>query len=460
MPATLAFADGAEERSVAVELRLKGNYTLQGLDKKPSFKVKLPKNTALGVRRLTLNGMTQDRTFVHEALAYRAYAAAGVPEIRTGYATVSVNGEPYGLYVDVETLDDDFVAEHFGAGAGILYEAAAAGADLREEDAAKFDLEHGDDPGAAAWTELVRAIDLPGDDLFYGPSRLVDPEALVKVLAMSAVLGDWDNYGFKANNYRLHRDAKTNLWTLLPTGQDQSLATLSDPWAFDGRLALKCFGSDRCFAAYGRALRSMADAFEALDLGAQAKKLVALVEAAGRSDPRKPFSNADTEEARKALFATIGKRPDHARRAASCQIDGKEPAVGACGGAVVFGKERCFSAATRGDGTPVLGDVCHGRTSERWRLEADRDAFRLVGVKSGRCLDIADVSTADGARAQIWTCTGAENQRFELAGPGASLTIVAVHSGKCLAERGEAIVQEPCDGSAAQRFALGRSALR
>lgn len=33
---------------------------------------------------------------------------------------------------------------------------------------------------------------------------------------------------------------------------------------------------------------------------------------------------------------------------------------------------------------------------------------------SGKCLDVTDKSTANGARLQIWTCAGGTNQQFHL----------------------------------------------
>jgi glucosylceramidase len=35
-----------------------------------------------------------------------------------------------------------------------------------------------------------------------------------------------------------------------------------------------------------------------------------------------------------------------------------------------------------------------------------------VNAGSGKCLDVRDANTSDGARLQIWTCTGAANQRW------------------------------------------------
>ncbi|MFI1660842.1 RICIN domain-containing protein, partial [Streptomyces sp. NPDC020472] len=86
----------------------------------------------------------------------------------------------------------------------------------------------------------------------------------------------------------------------------------------------------------------------------------------------------------------------------------------------------------------------------------------LTASHSGKCADVADRSTADGAALIQWTCgTRSVNQEFWLkpAGTG-QVQIVARYSGKCLAPQnastadGAAIVQYACDGTAAQRWSV------
>jgi glucosylceramidase len=69
------------------------------------------------------------------------------------------------------------------------------------------------------------------------------------------------------------------------------------------------------------------------------------------------------------------------------------------------------------DGTGVLLWDYHGGTNQQWRPERLADgSYRFVARHSGSCLDVRDVSTADGARLQQWTCTGGPAQSFQLVG--------------------------------------------
>lgn len=88
------------------------------------------------------------------------------------------------------------------------------------------------------------------------------------------------------------------------------------------------------------------------------------------------------------------------------------------------------------------------------------DTYTVVNQFSGKCLDVANVSTADGAAVQQWTCNGGANQRYKLQtvtalGNSHDYQLVAVHSGKCVdvstisTAPGAKIHQWPCDAASA-----------
>ncbi|MEU7072701.1 RICIN domain-containing protein [Streptomyces narbonensis] len=88
----------------------------------------------------------------------------------------------------------------------------------------------------------------------------------------------------------------------------------------------------------------------------------------------------------------------------------------------------------------------------------------LTASHSGKCADVADRSTADGAALIQWGCANSVNQQFWLKPAGTNrVQIVSRYSGKCLAPRdgstadGAAIVQYPCSGTAAQQWRVTAS---
>src|SRR4029077_5667093 len=108
-------ASGAD-KTYDVTIRIKGQKgSKRPIHDKPAFKVKLGKGDQFfGLEQLTLNNRVQDRTMLHEALGYQVYEAAGVKVPSTGYARVSVNGQPYGLFLNLETIDTHFLKRQFG----------------------------------------------------------------------------------------------------------------------------------------------------------------------------------------------------------------------------------------------------------------------------------------------------------------------------------------------------------
>ena len=72
-------------------------------------------------------------------------------------------------------------------------------------------------------------------------------------------------------------------------------------------------------------------------------------------------------------------------------------------------------AGAIGDGPAVILWSYLGGGNQQWQPVADGDGhYRFVARHSGRCLDVRDVSAADGARLQQWTCTGGVAQSFRL----------------------------------------------
>ena len=58
-------------------------------------------------------------------------------------------------------------------------------------------------------------------------------------------------------------------------------------------------------------------------------------------------------------------------------------------------------------------------TSQPWLpASLGGGAFRFTTRNSGKCLDVRDVSTADGALLQQWSCTGGGAQSFRLVAVG------------------------------------------
>jgi hypothetical protein len=468
VPGTMSFreASGAD-KTYDVTIRIKGGEgSGRPLDAKPAFKVKLRRDHRFfGLEQLTLNNMVQDKTMVHEALGYQVYEAAGVKVPATGYARVSVNGQPYGLYLNLETIDAQFLKRRFGNAKGILYE-GSYGVDLRAADAEKFQLHEGKDPDRAQLKALIRAVDAPGDDVFYGTPPQVDTRSFLAMMAAGTLLEDWDNY-YSSNNYRIYWDPSATRWVFIPSGIDQTFVSNSTAvFGATGLLFQKCLSSERCTKEYAATVRDVADRFERLGLTARMDALLAVIGAASRDDPKKTFDAARIDGARDRMRGFIARRPNEVRAALSCLDGGRERAIGACAGVVTVNRavNQCLEVvpddAPRNNGGISVAP-CDGGTNQRWHLVATGDAFELASVGDETCLDVKG-RRDEGAPVKPSSCAGADSQLFSLTTIAHDTQLVARRSGKCVAvapgnPEGAALVQVTCAQDAAQEWRVQRS---
>ncbi len=119
--------DGELLREVA--LRPKGNSSLasiaaQGSDRF-SFKLEFdhfrPDVTYHGLDKISLNNLGQDKSCLKDYLTYRMMRDMDVPGPLCAYTLLRVNGEPFGLYLAVEAVEDSFIRRAYGNDRAKLY---------------------------------------------------------------------------------------------------------------------------------------------------------------------------------------------------------------------------------------------------------------------------------------------------------------------------------------------------
>jgi spore coat protein CotH len=297
-----------------VTVRLKGQLgSKRSIDDKPAFKIDVKGNQRiLGFEHLTLNNMVQDPTMLHETLGYRVYANVGVRVPQTTYVRLTVNGDPYGLYLLVETIDQQFLGRRFGNAAGILYE-GAYGSDLNEGDEEKFELDEGKDPDRVQLKKLIAAVVAGNDSVFYGPSAQVDTKSFLSMMAVQVLINDWDNY-YRSNNYRIYWNPATHRWSFIPTGIDQTFTHhKTELFGATGTLFRKCVRSERCKADYIAAVERVIEAYERMGAAATMERVWAAIARAAEADPRKPYDVEEMKAAREKMRDVISSRPKDIR---------------------------------------------------------------------------------------------------------------------------------------------------
>jgi len=74
-----------------------------------------------GLKKLVLDNVIQDASFLHEPLAYQVFEAMGIASPAIAYTRVTVNDEFWGVYWLVENIDKNFLAARFGDKEGNLF---------------------------------------------------------------------------------------------------------------------------------------------------------------------------------------------------------------------------------------------------------------------------------------------------------------------------------------------------
>ena len=105
------------EKISNVGIRAKGNTSLSSVasmgSQKYSFKIEFDQfvkgKTYHGLDKLSLNNLIYDATMMKDYLAYTLMGRAGVPSPLCSYVQITVNGEPWGLYLAVEGVEDGFM---------------------------------------------------------------------------------------------------------------------------------------------------------------------------------------------------------------------------------------------------------------------------------------------------------------------------------------------------------------
>ncbi len=285
----------------------------KGIEQKPSLVLRFEAPWR-GLPSLELDGLALDPAVLTRRVAGEVLRAAGVPAPRVGFANVTVDGDPYGLYAVAERRDETFLGRRFVSTAHLF---AGAGLDLVPNHVDHFDVEVGN-----SWRgDLAAVATLPDEGFFEASTDSVDWPAVARALAAEVWLGSADGYGPARQASYFHTDPLGRL-TLLPGGLDLSLRAGVHTHAGAGRLLQRCLADAACpyFPALAEVARSLDREWSLGGLPEALRPHVA-------ADPRTLYSPEmfDAEVAR--IEAFLGQRPGEMRALADC-LDAGEP--GAC----------------------------------------------------------------------------------------------------------------------------------
>lgn len=219
-----------------VAVRFKGNSSSSPQQQhKRSFLVRFDEYSEdtrfLGMRRVSFDNGVQFGSLFSEPIITEIMRDLEIPVHRCNYAKLYINQRYYGVYGNVERIDDTFLQRQFGNANGLLFKVdeGGPGGDLRlfsrEPDAygRAFELKHGD--RSQAYEQLLSFVQLvnapaPAQEALAIQSEF-HMQPFLRVTAVLLFAGAFDQLtGWNPHNYYLYRDPDDERWHYLPWDLD------------------------------------------------------------------------------------------------------------------------------------------------------------------------------------------------------------------------------------------------
>ncbi|MBL8173247.1 MAG: CotH kinase family protein [Bryobacterales bacterium] len=236
VPADL-LVDGKAIPGVGVHFRGASSFMMVGEGQKRSLNLSIDytdsKARLGGYRTLNLLNSNGDPTLLR-TLLYAEIGRHYVPIPKVNYMRVVINGESWGIYVNVQQFNSDFLSEWFPSSKGARWKTPGspmgrAGLDYIGDDPAAYkrlyEIKTKDDPKDwAALIQLCKTLkETPPDKLEAALAPMLDIDGALKFLALEKALINSDGYWTRASDYNLFLDNKGR-FHVIPHDFNEALA--------------------------------------------------------------------------------------------------------------------------------------------------------------------------------------------------------------------------------------------
>ena len=235
--------DGKTYPDVGVHFHGASSYfTLREFGQKASLVLSMDmaheKQDLLGYRTLDLLNAHSDPSFLRSVL-YLHIANQYLPAPKANFARVVINGENWGIYVNVEHFNKDFVQARFPKSKGARWKTPGSprgrgGLNYVGEDIGAYrviyEIKSKDDP--ASWQQLIRLCRVLSETelpkLEAELDKVLDVDGALKFLALENVLINSDGYWIRSSDYNLCQD-ETGRFHILPHDTNETFAPPGRP---------------------------------------------------------------------------------------------------------------------------------------------------------------------------------------------------------------------------------------
>lgn len=231
--ATFVFDNGTVRDTLDnVGFRLRGNTSRKAAKK--SFKVSFNEyedgRKYHGLEKMNINGEHNDPTIIRSKLCFDMLNYLEVPASRVNHVKLYINGTYFGLYANVEHIDEEFTQSRYGSkgnlykciyGADLAY--IGAGANSYKKD--YYELKQ--PVGATDYVDLARFIDVLNNtadtDFECELENVFNVNSYLKSVVMDVLTGNWDGPNYNMNNFYLYSNPKTGQFEYIPYDLDNTL---------------------------------------------------------------------------------------------------------------------------------------------------------------------------------------------------------------------------------------------
>lgn len=251
IPATL-IVDGKTYPNVGVHFRGASSYMMIPAGSKRSLAISMDyadkKQRLYGAKSLNWLNAHDDAAFMSSML-YSHIARQYIPAPKVNYAKVVINGESWGVYVNTQQFDKEFLEENYksskgtrwkvggspGGGGGLEY----AG-DSVENYKRRYEIKSGDNQ--KSWQALIKLCktlnETPADKLPDALAPMLDIDGLLWFLALDVALINCDGYWIRASDYCLYLDEKGK-FHVVPHDMNESFRAPQGPGFGGGPMVVR-----------------------------------------------------------------------------------------------------------------------------------------------------------------------------------------------------------------------------
>lgn len=220
-----------------VGIRFRGNTSRQSAKKsiKISFNTYNNRQSFFGLEKMNLNGEHNDPSVIRSKLYWDLCRTCGVPAPRANHILLYINDIFWGVYINVEQIDEEFADLRFGNKNGNLYKCLYP-ADLtyRSKNPVDYKFQSGNrrtyslktNEISDDYTDLAHFIDVlnntPVASLPAELDKVLNVGSLLMIMALDVFTSNWDGPFYNKNNFYLYKNTDTGKFELIPYDVDNT----------------------------------------------------------------------------------------------------------------------------------------------------------------------------------------------------------------------------------------------